>query len=115
MEKLTFYRNCIQEILEQHARKLAQARPLGEIETQLLFDREHEHYQLLRIGWRDDKDHVFDCRLHLSLKNDKIWIERDNTERGIADELLEHGIPQHDIVLAFHAPYKRPYTEFAAA
>jgi hypothetical protein len=27
--------------------------------------------------------------------------------------LLARGVPKEDIVLAFHPPYKRPYTGFA--
>jgi hypothetical protein len=30
-------------------------------------------------------------------------------------ELEQNGIPKEDIVLAFHAPYKRPYTGYAVA
>jgi hypothetical protein len=37
------------------------------------------------------------------------------TEDGIATDLLEAGVPKEDIVLAFHAPEMRPYTEFAVA
>ena len=30
-------------------------------------------------------------------------------------QLQEHGIPKEDIVLGFHAPYKRPDTGYAVA
>ena len=39
--------------------------------------------------------------------------ERDGTEIGVANELVEAGVPKTDIVLAFYAPYRRQYTEFA--
>ncbi len=52
--------------------------------------------------------------LHLRF-NDKIWIEQDWTENGIATELLEAGVPNEDIVLGFRHPERRPLTEFAAA
>ncbi|MEM7531299.1 MAG: element excision factor XisI family protein [Chloroflexota bacterium] len=29
-------------------------------------------------------------------------------------KLVERGVPNTDIVLGFHPPYKRPFTEFAA-
>jgi hypothetical protein len=45
----------------------------------------------------------------------KFWIEHDLTEEGIATELLREGVPKEDIVLAFHAPEMRKYTEFAMA
>lgn len=37
------------------------------------------------------------------------------TEEGIANELLRKGVPKEDIVLAFHPPDVRKYTEFATA
>lgn len=45
--------------------------------------------------------------------NGKLWIQHDGTEDGIANRLVELGVPKSDIVLAFHPPYKRPYTDFA--
>ncbi|WP_425445542.1 element excision factor XisI family protein [Tychonema bourrellyi] len=53
------------------------------------------------------------CIIYIEIKDGKIWIERDGTEIGVANELLEAGVPKTDIVLAFYAPYRRPYTEFA--
>ncbi|WP_333313505.1 element excision factor XisI family protein [Microcoleus sp. Z1_B5] len=37
----------------------------------------------------------------------------DGTEDAIADWLVAKGVPKQDIVLAYHAPYVRQYTEFA--
>ena len=45
--------------------------------------------------------------------DDKVWIQYDGTEDGIADELIEAGIPQDKIVLGFRPPEIRPYTGFA--
>ena len=47
------------------------------------------------------------------IRADKLWIQEDQTEAGLASELVEMGVPKEAIVLAFHAPYKRPYTGFA--
>jgi hypothetical protein len=51
----------------------------------------------------------------MDLKGDKIWIQRDGTECGVANELVELGVPKEHIVLAYQPPYKRPYTAFAVA
>lgn len=45
--------------------------------------------------------------IHVDIKDDKISIQRDGTEIGIANELMATGVPKEDIVLGFHAPYKR--------
>ncbi|NEO28302.1 MAG: XisI protein, partial [Kamptonema sp. SIO4C4] len=49
------------------------------------------------------------------IKNEKIYIEEDLTEEGIATELLRENVPKEDIVLAFHDPESRKFTEFAIA
>ncbi|MBS9772038.1 MAG: XisI protein [Trichodesmium erythraeum GBRTRLIN201] len=43
----------------------------------------------------------------------KIWVQHDGTEDAIADQLVEKGVPAEDIVLAYHPPLLRKYTEFA--
>lgn len=84
------------------------------IEIQLLFDREHHHYQLLEVGW-EKHDRIYNGILHLDIKDDKIWIQRNMTDIYIADELIKMGIPKSDIVLGLQAPYKRPYTDYGVA
>jgi hypothetical protein len=52
---------------------------------------------------------------HLRVRNRKIWVEADNTDIQIVEQLLDAGVPKGSIVLAFHSPQKRPFTEFAVA
>lgn len=115
MDKLEHYRSCVLEVLRKY-HDYASDRGQVEMEDQLIVDREHDHYQLLRVGW-EDEHRVYGCPLHLDIKNGKVWIQCDfiDIEGGIAGELMELGVPKEDIVLAFHAPYKRPYTGFAVA
>ncbi|WP_419183614.1 XisI protein [Scytonema hofmannii] len=82
-----------------------------EYEVQTIFDDQQDHYQLLYVGWRGNKRH-FGCILHLDIKDGKIWIQHDGTEEGIANRLVEMGVPKQDIILAFHEPYIRQFTGF---
>ena len=111
MEKVTLYRQRIQEVIERHSR----VKPaFGEVELQTIFDTARDHYQLISVGW--NRNHrKYGCLMHLDIKEDKIWIQHDGTEIGVANELVELGVSKEDIVLAYHAPYKRPYTGFAVA
>lgn len=112
MDKLDKYRNLVVQMLENHYRPVAVT---DEIEMQILIDRQHDHYQLLHVGWRDGEHPVYGCVVHVDIKNGKIWIQRDFTEDGVALELMEAGVPKEDIVLAFQSPYKRQFTDFAVA
>ncbi len=109
MERVDRYRNFVENILREYG---SYKPAYGDVEVQLVFDRERDHYHLYSVGWNDQRRIRGDV-LHIDIKNGKIWIQHDGTERGIANDLVELGVPKQDIVLAFHAPYKRKYTEFA--
>ena len=103
------YRQYIQNLLKQHASMVWDKR----IQAQTIFDLENNHYQLIYVGWRD-QTRIYGPVLHLDIIDDKIWIQQDGTEVGIANELVELGVPKEDIVLAFYDPETRKLTEFAA-
>jgi hypothetical protein len=109
MANLEQYRAHIEQLIREYGRYKPS---YGEVEVQMIFDRENDHYQLCNVGW-EGHQRVHGCVLHLDIKNDKIWIQHDGTEDGIADELVALGIPKDKIVLAYHAPYKRKYSGFA--
>ena len=86
----------------------------GQIETEVVIDEAQGHYEVLHIGWQGNR-RVHGIVLHIDIINDKIWIQYDGTERGIALELVEAGVPKEAIVLGFKPEHIRPYTEFAVA
>lgn len=113
MERLETYRMILKEVLKQQAEVMRQG-PQAEIETEVTFDEERDHYLLLRLGWTP-QGRIFVPTLYARLQNGKIWIENDWTEEGLASALLERGVPPEDVVLAFQPPEMRPYTEFAVS
>lgn len=66
---------------------------------------------IISEGWTEKK-HFHSCLIHVEIADDMVWIQCDNTEDGIAGELVESGIPKEDIVLGFHEPEVRQYTGF---
>ena len=110
MERLTQYRQAIRKVLTTHA-KPETNNSNADIEYQLIFDSEHDHYQLLDVGWEDLK-RIYNCYIHIDIKQGKVWIQRNMTEIDLAQELHELGVPKEDIVLGLHPPYKRPLTGY---
>jgi XisI protein len=53
--------------------------------------------------------------VYVRIRDRKFWIEEDWTEEGIANDLVQAGVPREDIVLAFHEPKMRQHTGFATA
>jgi hypothetical protein len=111
MDPLNHYRELIQKVLQDYY-NLESANP--HLESALLLDPIHDHYLLLRMGWHGNQ-RIKRNTIHIRLKDQKIWIEEDCTEAGVATDLLQLGVPRSDIVLAFHPPQLRQHTEFAIA
>lgn len=111
MEKVTQYRQHIKQLLSDYA---SQSSSDPEVEAALIFDPEHDHYQVVYTGWQN-RQSMYGCVLHFSIKNEKIWIHHDGTEIGFANELVKLGVPKTDIVLAFQEPAIRQYTDFAVS
>jgi hypothetical protein len=84
----------------------------GEIEIEAIVDREHDHYEVMHLGW-DGVRRVHGSVVHLDIRDGKVWIQYDGTNRPVADALLEEGVPREDIVLGFHPAYIRKHTDFA--
>jgi hypothetical protein len=111
LEKTQNYRTIIKQILSQYATYQPSN---GEIEMETLFDTEQNRYQLLAIGWNQDK-RIYGCSMHLDIKAGKIWIQANNTEVDIAEALVAQGVPKEDIVIGLQPAYLRQYTGYAIA
>jgi hypothetical protein len=62
------------------------------------------------FGWTK-KGRTKSINLFVRLKDNKIHIEEDWTEDGIGTILLTRGVPPKDIVVEFHPPEMRQYTD----
>ena len=111
MDRIVAFRDTIERVLLDYAR-LPYA--YGDIRRVTVFDRDSDHYLLLSDGWNDDR-RIHGTLVHIDIIDGKIWVQRDGTEYGIANELVDAGIPRTDIVLGFQPPEIRPFTDFAAA
>lgn len=101
----------VQNILLEHA-KIPYS--YGDLTFVPVFDCERHHYLLLVVGWLSER-RTHHALLHVDLIGDRIWIQQDGTEEGIAGELEQAGIPRERIVLGFHPEWKRPLTGYAVA
>ena len=109
MDKLEKYRNIVEKIINEYA---AIPFAFGDIESRTMFDREKDSYMLYSVGW-DNRGRIHGINIHIDIINEKIYIQHDGTEEGIATDLEREGVPKSDIVLAFHEPELRKYTEYA--
>ncbi|MGB5967336.1 MAG: XisI protein [Spirulinaceae cyanobacterium] len=85
-----------------------------DVKTEVIVSEDKRHYLLLSWGWEPER-RLHGCIVHIEIIENKIWIHQDGIEDGIANDLVEAGIPKNRIVLAFHPPEIRPHTEFAVS
>ncbi|MEM9162590.1 MAG: XisI protein [Cyanobacteria bacterium P01_F01_bin.4] len=111
MDKVAQYRKYVQTLLSRYAKDDVSD---NEVDVQLIFDTNHDHYQWMNVGWQGF-NRVYRCVLHIDIKGDKIWLQQNLTDQNPAEELVEMGVPREDIVLGLQPPYKRQYTEYGVA
>ena len=81
-------------------------------EVQMICDRDRDQYQLVSLGWQGHQ-RFYSVLIHLDIKNGKIWIQRNETDRLIAQELVLMGVPREDIVLGLQPEYARSDTGYS--
>ncbi|MCT7975887.1 XisI protein [Laspinema olomoucense] len=109
MDNLAHYRQIVKQLLQEHAQLSGKG---DAVKTQLIFDNENDHYQLNYVGWDGDK-RIFGPVMHFDIEAGKIWIQYNGTEDSVAEQLVKMGVPNSDIVIGFHSPFKRQFTEYS--
>jgi XisI protein len=109
MECLNEYREIIGTFL---AASIDESADDPSFETQLIGDR--DHYQLVSLSWQGHR-RFYDVLIHLDIKDGKVWIQRNDTDRLIAQDLMALGVAREDIVLGLQPAYARADTEYSVA
>ncbi|NJO94336.1 MAG: XisI protein [Hydrococcus sp. RM1_1_31] len=75
----------------------------GKIEVEVVFDKERDRYLVIDLGW--DRDcRVYNCFMHLDIKEGKIWIQRNQTDTSIAEELVQRRRSRASSAARSHCP-----------
>ena len=105
------YSELVKTILQEYANFFSKD---SEYPLNPVFDDIRHSYLLFDTNWHERR-YIHHTPIHVDLINGKIWIQYDDTEEGIATDLLEAGVSMQDIVLGFRPPEVRSHTEFAVA
>jgi hypothetical protein len=105
MDQVNDHAGRVRQVMEKVAGWLRRI-PKPDVDTLAVEDPRCGAFLLLRYGWHEGKrlDNVV---LAARIKGGKVWIEEDNTDLSLAEELEKAGVPKEDIVLAFHPPELR--------
>jgi XisI protein len=111
MDRLKQYRKYLQDFLTNYS---SYGNKNPNIETQLIFDTVNDRYLLFRTGG-DNQRRIHHYIFHFDIKGDKIWIQENNTDIEVDKELEEMGISKQELVMGFHHPSMREYSEYAVS
>ncbi len=109
MDTIEKYRRIIRRVIKEYAEIPFS---YGDIQSQTVFDTDADRYLLMMAG-REGVKRVHGCLVHIDIIGNKIWIQRDGTEDGVATGLMKAGVPKDQIVIGFRSPEMRKHTEFA--
>ena len=109
--RLEHWRDVIEQVLLEYA---AIPYSYSQVKKETVFDRKQDRYLILILGWEGYR-YEHGCTIHIEIIGDKLWIQRDGTEEGIALDLENAGIPKDRIVLGFKPPEIRPLTGYGVA
>ena len=109
MDPVTMVRDAVGRVMGEYA---AFRTSRKDVEAVLIVDAERRHFLLMYIGW-DGPRRVHHVAVHVEIRGNKVWLQCDNTDLGVAEDLVAAGIPRDAIVLGFRAREIRPHTGFA--
>jgi hypothetical protein len=105
------YFETVEKVLQDYADFLAGD---DQVQIELVCDRDRDHYLLVEAGWQNGY-RIYGTLIHIDRIGNKLWIQHDGTEEGIAIDLVAAGIPKEQIVLGFRSLEQRQHTEFATS
>ena len=108
MDSLNNYRKLVKQLVTEYAEL-----PVFDSGTQnaTIFDVENDRYMFINIGWSKE-GRIHHCVIHIDIIDGQVWIQANNTDRLIAEELVAAGIPPESIILGLQPPDVRPYTTY---
>lgn len=97
MDKVNQYRHIVKQVVTYYSRLKPSH---GNIRLDTVFDEAQDRYSLMQVGW-DRGKRIRGNLIYITLSGEKVIIEYDGMESGITQDLIDKGISEEDIILAF--------------
>ena len=109
MDSVEHYSQIVINLIESYAGVSSANEP--DICNETLFDAVNHRYLLLSLGWSKGQ-RIHHTVIHIDIIDGYVWIQANNTDCLIAEELVESGISRGAIVLGMQPPEVRPHTVY---
>lgn len=111
MEKINKYTKIIEKFFQEYINERFNS--IQPLEYQMIIDEKRLHFQLIYLGW-EQEDFVHNVVYHFDIINNKVWIQKNETDENVAPQLMKLGVPNTDIVLGMQPLEYRQFTGYAA-
>lgn len=108
MDSLNRYREIIKQLLTEYA-ELPTTDPA--IQHEVIFDVQRDRYFLVSVGWSKGR-RIHQSVMHIDIIDQQVWIQANQTDQLIAEEMVAMGIPASSIVLGMQPPEVRRFTDY---
>jgi hypothetical protein len=90
--------NTLRAAVKQVISHYAQFTPShGAIRLDPVFDETNDRYALMQTGWQKNQ-RVRGNLIYIVIQANQIQIEYDGIEQGITQDLMDQGVPSHQII-----------------
>src|SRR5437764_1274490 len=108
MDQRDRYRAIVRRLIEDYA---GYKPAYGDIRTEAVVDREHDHYEVMQVEWNGDR-RIHGSIFPIDIRDGKVWIEYNGTDARIGEERVAAGIARDDLVRGCHHAKLRPLTGY---
>jgi hypothetical protein len=92
-------RTAVKQVISHYARFTPSH---GTIRLDPIFDETHDRYALMQTGWSQNQ-RIRGNLIYITIQANQIQIEYDGMEQGITQDLIDQGVPNHQIIHTFLA------------
>jgi hypothetical protein len=93
MDKIEKYREYVQALITRYASEDSSSH---DVEVELVVDVKNDRYLWMNVGW-EGLNRVYRCIVNFDIKEGKVWLQQNLTDKNPAEELVDLGVAREDI------------------
>ncbi len=111
MDRLTERKRLVKKIMQEVYEYFPEE---NTVRTEFISDDTAGHYEIMQVGWAYGR-RIHGTVVHVDVTESRVLVEHNGTDIDVVEMIQKAGIPDSEIVLGWHPPHMRQYTEFALA
>ena len=111
MDRVEERKQLIKRILQEVYEYFSEVK---DVRIEFVCDDTLGHYAIIQVG-RLQGRRIHCTVAHVDVTENRVYVECNRTDIDVVEMIQKAGVPDSEIVLGWHPPHLREYTEFALA